>query len=430
MVVQLSNQSSSFQPLSNMANNSTRREFFRNAVGGAGWAMLGAATVSSVEWLGASSISPAAASPDQEGTNLLTNPRFVVGARFRLGQFIKRGADPQQAEAIFRSLPDLAPEPWVAAWTKLAEPWENQAAQAKAQGKTAEARDAYHKASMYYGIAKFPVINHPAKQAAYRKCMENYLKAARYFDPPLERVAIPFAGKEIIGYLRLPRGVSRPPVVIATGGIDVYKEDRDTSDLLEAGLAAFSTDMPGNGECPLWYTPDAHRFYSAVIDYLVTRQDVDGMRMGILGRSYGGYWGAKMAYVECKRLRAAVDWGGPAHYTFQQEWVEHLQQDRLYLWSLLDSMIYAHHVGDLDELRRQAPAVSLQAQGWLDKPCAPLLVVNGEKDPWITIRDLYLLLENGEPKSARTYPEGGHMGGDPNGNKLVASWLRSHLLRT
>ncbi|HEV2116570.1 MAG TPA: alpha/beta hydrolase [Terriglobales bacterium] len=362
--------------------------------------------------------------------NLLNDPRFAIGAKFRLSQFIKRGADTQQAEAVFRSLPDLAPEPWVAAWTKLAEPWESQGAQAEAKGNTAEARDAYHKASMYYGIAKFPVINHPAKQAAYRKCIENYLKAARYFDPPLERVVIPFEGSQIIGYLRLPQGVSRPPVVIATGGIDVYKEDRETSDLLDAGLAAFSTDMPGNGECPLWYTPGAHRFYSAIIDYLLTRKDVDGTRMGILGRSYGGYWGDKMAYVEGKRLRAAVDWGGPAHYTFQPEWFEHLQQDRLYLWSLLDSMIYAHHVRDLDELRQQAPAVSLQAQGWLDKPCAPLLVVNGGKDPWITVRDLYLLLENGEPKSARTYPEGGHMGGDPNGDKLVAAWLRSQLLRT
>ena len=409
---------------------STRREFFRSAAGGAGWAMVGAAALSSAGWANASNVSASPRADQSEGSDLLANPRYATGAKFRLAQFIKRGADPQQAEAVFRSLPDLAPEPWVAAWTRLAEPWERRAAQAEARSEGEQARDAYHKASMYYGIAKFPVINHPAKQAAYRKCIENYLKAARYFYPPVERVMIPFESKEIIGYLRLPKGVSRPPVVIATGGIDVYKEERNTSDLLDAGLAAFSTDMPGNGECPLWYKPEAHRFYSAVIDYLLTRKDVDGTRMGILGRSYGGYWGAQMAYVENKRLRAAVDWGGPAHYTFQQDWFEHLQQDRLYLWSLLDSMIYAHQVRDLDELRRQAPTLSLQAQGWLQKPCAPLLLVNGEKDPWITIRDLYLLLENGEPKSARTYPEGGHMGGDPNADNLVASWLRSHLLRT
>ena len=41
-----------------------------------------------------------------------------------------------------------------------------------------------------------------------------------------------------------------------------------------------------------------------------------------------------------------------------------------------------------------------------------------------------LRLEKGQPKSARTYAEGGHMGEDPNGDRLVANWLRSHLLRT
>ncbi len=93
-------------------------------------------------------------------------------------------------------------------WTQLAVPWEQKGADFAAQGKGQEAREAFQKASIYYGVAKFPVINHPVKQAAYRECIATYLKAARYFDPPLERVTIPFAGREIIGYLRIPKGVS------------------------------------------------------------------------------------------------------------------------------------------------------------------------------------------------------------------------------
>jgi esterase/lipase len=361
--------------------------------------------------------------------NLLTNPRYEFGAKFRLGQFIQRGADSKEAEDIFRRLPDLEPARWAAEWSRLAEPAEEQAAQFESQGKTREAKDAYQKASIYYGIAKFPVINHSAKQSAYRKCIDNYLKAAHYFDPPLERVVIPFEGRSIIGYLRQPKRIFNPPVVIATGGIDVYKEDRDTSDILEAGLASFSTDMPGNGECPLWYTVDAERFYSAVIEYLAKREDLDGERIAILGRSYGGYWAAKMAFVENKRLRAAVQWGGPIHYTFQESWIRHLLEEKLYLWSLVDSMIYAHHVKNLGELLTQAPTLSLKTQGWLEKPSAPLLVVNGEKDPWITIQDAYLLLQTGQPKAARFYSEGGHMGGDPGTGKLVMNWLISQLAR-
>jgi esterase FrsA len=422
-----------------MKSTGTRREFCRQVVGGA--TEIAIAGAASMALPGAASMAlpgppsgstelpvPCAEIDEAQGAagNLLTNPRYAVGAKFRMAQFIQRGADAKEAEAIFRRLTDLQPQPWVDEWTHLAAPCEKQGADFTAQGKDQEAKAAYQKASMYYGIAKFPVINHPAKQVAYRKCVETYLKAARYFDPPLERVTIPFEGKEIIGYLRKPKGVTRPPVVIATGGIDVYKEERETSDLLDVGLAAFSTDMPGNGECPIWYTPDADRYYTAAIDYLVKRQDVDGERLGIVGRSYGGYWGGKMAYVECKRIRAAVAWGGPIHYTFQEPWLQHLEEDRLYLWPFEESMVYAHHVKNVDELWTQAPAMSLKTEGWMEKPCAPLLAVNGAKDPWITIQDLYLLLEGGSAKSARVYPDAGHMGG-PEAGKLVMNWLRAQL---
>lgn len=362
-----------------------------------------------------------------ESAGLLTDERFRVGAQFRMKQFIQKGAEPQAAEAIFRTLPNLDAQPWVEAWSRLAEPLERQGAAMEAQGQHGQASQAYQKASFYYGIAKFPVINHPAKRAAYKKCIETYLKAARYFDPPLERITIPFEGGQIVGYLRLPKGVSRPAVVIATGGVDVYKEERDTNDVLDAGMAAFNTDMPGNGECPVWYTPDAGRFYSAIIDYLLTRDDLDAKRLGIIGRSYGGYWGGKMAYVESKRIKAAVQWGGPTHYTFQEAWLQRVKEDKLYLWSLLDSMIYANHVSDLDELLRQAPTMSLKTQGWFDKPAAPILAMNGAKDGWVSIQDLYILLESGDPKAARVYPEGGHMGGDPGAGKLAMTFLRKKL---
>jgi len=359
--------------------------------------------------------------------DLLTDSRYAVGAKSRLAQFIRRGANPKDAEAIFRRLNDLEPTRWVQEWTRLAEPIEAHAAELEAQGRTAEARDGYLKASAYYSIAKFPVIDHPAKQAAYRKCIDTYRKAAKYFDPPMEIVRIPFEGKQITGYFRRPPGVVKPALVITTGGIDVYKEDRDVSDILGAGMAAFSMDMPGAGENPVWYTADADRVYTATIDYLVTRPDIDPNRLAIIGRSYGGYWGAKMAYVEPRRLKAAVDWGGPTHYTFQEPWLRGLKQDKLYLWSILDAFVYAHHVKNYDELLAQAPTLSLESQGWLNKPAAPLLAVNGAKDPWMTIQDVYVLFEGGEPKSARVYPEGGHMGGDPGSGPMIVNWIKSRF---
>ncbi len=361
--------------------------------------------------------------------DLLADPRFEAGARFRLQQFVRRGADAKEAEAIFRRLTDLEPQRWVDEWTRLALPWERLAAERDAQGQSADAAAAYRKAYLYYSIAKFPVINHPAKQAAYRKCIEMFLKASRALDPPLERVVIPFDGKQIIAYLRIPKGIERPPVVIATGGVDVYKEDRDVSDLLGAGFAAFSMDMPGAGECPVWYTSDGDRLYSAVIDYLLTRRDLDGTRLGIIGRSYGGYWGARMAFVEPARIKAAVAWGGPIHYTFQEPWLRQLEQEKTYLWPLRDSMIYASHLRDFENLLAFAPTLSLRTQGWLEKKSAPILTLNGAKDPWISIQDVQILLETGAPKTVRIYPDGLHMGGDSGTGPAVMAWLKDRLSR-
>src|SRR4051794_41925467 len=80
--------------------------------------------------------------------------------------------------------------------------------------------------------------------------------------------------------------------------------------------------MPGTGENPTLYGDDgAERTYSAWIDHLSQRGDVDGSRIGVWGGSFGGYWAARLAYVEAKRIKAAVFHGGNAHYGFQEKWL-------------------------------------------------------------------------------------------------------------
>jgi hypothetical protein len=361
------------------------------------------------------------------GVNPFTDPSYAAGAKMRMQEFVGRGADPKEVAAIFERLTTLDAEPWVAEWTKLAVPFEHKAAELESQGKIEDANKAYLKAASYYGIAKFPCINHPAKQAAYRKAIENYLKGTRTQDPPRERVAIPFEGKEIIGYLRKPKGIALPPVIIGTGGVDVYKEERNTDEIVKAGVASFSMDMPGAGECAVFNTPNAERLYTTTIDYLLTRQDLDGQRMGFIGRSYAGYWGAKMAYVESKRLRACVQAGGPIHYTFQEPWLRGLLNEKEYFWSILDSMIYSNGVKNFDELLKTAPAMSLKEQGWLDKPCAPMFAYNGALDPWMSPQEIPLLLETGEPKTARIIADGKHLGRGSKENgrvgRMATDWL-------
>jgi hypothetical protein len=83
-------------------------------------------------------------------------------------------------------------------------------------------------------------------------------------------------------------------------------------------------------------------------------------------------------------------------------------------------------VPDYETYIETAHTMSLLDQGVLDQPTAPLLLVNGKDDRQAPIEDLYLVLEHGQPKSARVFP-GGHMGHTPETFPTILRWLRERI---
>jgi dipeptidyl aminopeptidase/acylaminoacyl peptidase len=347
----------------------------------------------------------------------------------------------EDVEAAFQGMESLERDHWAAQWSGIGARYEALAQRQEGARASASAiHDAYFKAFNYYRIGRYPVPSSPGKMACYQNARRVYLKAARYFDPPLEVVEIPFENGKIVGYLQVPRSAAPPPLVVHWGGVDGWKEDRgrNSGALHRAGLATFTMDIPGTGENPLRYgEPNAERTFAAAIAHLGMRADIDGRRIGVWGGSFGGYWAAKLAFVEADRIRAAVNQGGGIHYGFQESWLRTAltKTASSYLLgpaSLLDARAYVMGARSLDELLRIAPALSLKDQGLLDRPSAPLLSVNGKKDDQQPIEDVYLLLEHGNPKEARVYPEGGHMGrsrdtSDEEIAELIVTWLKSRL---
>ena len=94
---------------------------------------------------------------------------------------------------------------------------------------------------------------------AIRKSLEVYEKAGKYFEPPLERLDIPFGDKKIPIYVRVPHDGQKHAIVINFGGIDSFKAESYEYDegLQKAGMASCSMDMPGVGECPIKASPAA-----------------------------------------------------------------------------------------------------------------------------------------------------------------------------
>lgn len=346
----------------------------------------------------------------------------------------------EEVQGLVGRMSSLDPDLWGREWGKLGSRYELQGEAQEKRGEREAAGKTYYQAYEYYRIGRYPVPSSREKMNCYQGALRSFLRAAPYLDPPLERVEIPFEGKKVVGYLQIPKGAQRPPVVMHWGGVDGWKEDRRSSSeaLHKIGLATFTIDMPGAGENPLLgQDPRAERTFSAAIDYLETRKEVEGKRIAVMGGSFGGYWAAKLAHVEAKRLRGAVNWGAGVHYTFQETWLRPALTERAsqYLMgpaSLLDARSYIFGVKTLEEVLKIAPSLSLKTQGLLDQPSAPLLCVNGKEDDQHPVEDIYLLLEHGSPKEVRIFPGAGHMGRVPGRSneevlETVTRWLKQKL---
>lgn len=336
-------------------------------------------------------------------------------------------ADKTEAEEALAKMPTFEGETWAAAWNQLGARWEEKANAAEKAGNAAQAKEAFLKSYGYYGIARHPFPSTSGKHHGYLKTREMFLAAAKYFAIPVERVSIPFHEKAIVGHLRLPKKCPAP-MIMHWGGIDNWKEERHAfgESFVKEGWGCFIMDSPGTGECPMLAGPDAHAVHLAALEYLLKRPEVDGNKIAVVGASFGGYWSTKLAHVAPEKLRAAVNWGGGIHYFFQPEWQERSRHADSYLFDLIEARANLFGKKTFDELCAVMPALSLLAQGWLDKECAPMLIVNGKEDKQVPLDDFYLLLEHGNPKTIRLFP-GGHMGSIPNIFKTVVAWLHTRL---
>jgi esterase FrsA len=334
-----------------------------------------------------------------------------------------------EAAPVIDSLTGLDGACWAAAWGAAGLVARAEGDAAAAAGDDVGARAAYLKAHGFYFLGRFPCPNHPDKVACHVAERETYLLAGRSFDPPVERVSIPFAGKpgegsEVVMLYRRPANVERPPVVIMWGGVDAWKEQMTAAcDLvLKQGLAVVAVDNVGTGESPVRGVADAERQFVTVLDWCEQQSDLSGARPGLLGRSFGGYWATKLAHRFPERIGAAVNWGGGAHFMFQRDWIEASRHPDSYLMELVETRMMMLGASTFEEYLDGFAALSLLDQGLLDRPCAPLLLVNGKEDRQCPVADVHLLTEHGSPKSVRMFP-GGHMGLTPQTLPTIISWL-------
>jgi esterase FrsA len=352
---------------------------------------------------------------EQRAERTIDEIRTEAIRRAEVGQYPLIGLDPGDVKEAFNSIHTRDKDEWASAFMGVADRYMNEA---KSLEKTdqVKANADYIRAWRLYSFGRWPIPASPGKQHSYEKAIEAFLAHARFFDPPLEIVKIPFEGKEIVGYLRLPKNANGPvPLVLAVNGLDSRKEDltESFSAILPFGVGYLAVDGPGTGQNPIKVSENAERMLSRVLDYIATRPEIDKNRVAMHGVSWGAYWATKMAIVERQRLKGASAQSPPTDTFFQKDFLMNsLIGNREYLFDQVPAlMAIFDNVHTIDEMAEVLPKMSLVKQGLLGKPMAPMLILAGVNDTQVPISDIYLLMNKGDvPKTAWINPQGGHLG--------------------
>jgi pimeloyl-ACP methyl ester carboxylesterase len=172
------------------------------------------------------------------------------------------------------------------------------------------------RASNYYRtsyIFMFAVPVDPRVVEAYDKQTDAFQKGAALFEPPIEILKIPYENATLPGYFIKPDASGAPrKTLLCTGGYDRTCEElffSTAGGALERGYNVLTFDGPGQGGAlvtqKLPMRADWEKVVTPVVDYLLTRPDVDSARIALYGGSFGGYLAPRAAAFE-HRLAACI----------------------------------------------------------------------------------------------------------------------------
>lgn len=317
-------------------------------------------------------------------------------------------------------------ESWHAEWMGVAQKNEELAIGFEKDNRKVTAHEFYLRAADFYRRAVvYMPEDDPRMLPTYKKLEQTFDKAWSLINPPFERVQIPYEGHMLPALFFPARGKAgtRFPVVYNYGGADgilLRGEDGGAGQYVRRGMSFVDVDGPGHGatlrEKKLYAPPDSERVAKAVIDYLVTRPDVDANRIGLHGSSMGGYSGPRCATVE-KRIKAVAVWSGA--YDLLHDIFD-------YYPPIQDRLRWLMGAKDLKEAREKIKEFTLE--GRADKIECPLLVGYSHDDRVMDPRGALKLYENSVNSPDRSMLDGvGHGEKRFDRRTYIADWFLKQL---
>ncbi|WP_433831717.1 alpha/beta hydrolase family protein [Actinoplanes sp. CA-015351] len=331
---------------------------------------------------------------------------------------------------------DVGTKEFMASWAAVAEDLATQAAADEKAGHLRTAGQKYQRATNYLAQAeRMQSAKSPDRKEFYQRLLDLQQKAFDLIDPATTRVAVPFEGHQLPAYFT-KAGAANAPTIILWNGLDSTKEHMYASgfahEMAARGINTLMVDCPGSGEAlrflGLTSRVETEDWAKACVDYLLTRDDVDDTKIGLIGWSLGGYYAPRAAAFE-KRIALCVAWGANHDWgAVQKRRLEREGENPVpHYW---DHVLWVWGETDLDTFIRKAEAVNLD--GVVEQITVPFLIAHGENDRQIPVQYAYRSYQqavNSPKRELRifTKEEGGaeHIGLDhfAHVQSFIADWV-------
>lgn len=270
-------------------------------------------------------------------TRIFKNQDFEFGLSMALGGAATRQSDVGECLAVAGRIKDGDADSWVREWTLAGERARHSAEQAEAGGHRASAREAWLRAATYHSTATYLAAGsrrrHDFEQmwSEHRSCWD---RAAALFDPPVEHISIPYGDGRLEGYFfRVDESGARRPLLILNNGSDgpvpaMWLQGGAAG--VARGYNCLTFDGPGQNAAlvrqHLYFRPDWEAVITPVVDYALSREEVDSERVALLGVSQAGYWVPRAVAFE-HRIAAAI--ADPGVWDVGTSWRAHLPKSML-----------------------------------------------------------------------------------------------------
>ena len=251
------------------------------------------------------------------------DPTFSLQLLRAIRETYYKGADVGECLSTAHRIKEGDFESWYKEWLNTAQRVHTYADNSLAAGHKISALEAYLRASNYYRVAEFLLMDPEDLriQTAWGNSKECFSKAAELFSPPVEAepIEIPYERTTLPGYLyKVGDYYDSSNTLIAHGGFDSTLEELYTSaaaPAIERGYNCLTFEGPGQGgvirKQKIPFRHDWEKVVKPVVDYALTTRtkEIDPKSIALMGISMGGYLAGRAAAFE-HRISGCILYNG------------------------------------------------------------------------------------------------------------------------